>query len=131
MGRSWQSTPGDTATANSARPQLPWEWQGGPASDTCVAGASWGRTPVVLQSIDRRLPGWQRANDPSKAITFGDGTPLDREAVEVATRIGDELSFDLQWRRGDVALVDNYRTMHGRRPFAGTRKVLASLIAGQ
>jgi hypothetical protein len=31
--------------------------------------------------------------------------------------------------RGDVALVDNFLAMHGRRPFSGTRKVLASLIA--
>jgi alpha-ketoglutarate-dependent taurine dioxygenase len=30
-----------------------------------------------------------------------------------------------------VALVDNYVTMHGRRGFTGTRKVLASLIAGE
>jgi alpha-ketoglutarate-dependent taurine dioxygenase len=38
------------------------------------------------------------------------------------------LSFDIPWQRGDVALVDNYVTMHGRRTFTGTRKVLASLI---
>jgi alpha-ketoglutarate-dependent taurine dioxygenase len=28
-----------------------------------------------------------------------------------------------------VALVDNFVTMHGRRTFAGTRRVLASLVA--
>jgi hypothetical protein len=28
-----------------------------------------------------------------------------------------------------VALVDNFVTMHGRRTFSGTRKVLASLVA--
>ena len=66
-------------------------------------------------------------NDPSKAITFGDGTPLDREAV--AARLGEELSFDIPWQIGDVALVDNYVAMHGRRTFRGTRKVLASLVA--
>ena len=39
--------------------------------------------------------------------------------------------FDMPWQRGDVVLVDNYVTMHGRRTFTGTRKVLASLVAGE
>ena len=40
----------------------------------------------------------------------------------------DELTFDLPWKAGDIALVDNYVTMHARRQFTGTRRVLASLI---
>jgi alpha-ketoglutarate-dependent taurine dioxygenase len=35
----------------------------------------------------------------------------------------------LHWQQGDVALVDNYRVMHGRRPFEGERRLLASLVA--
>ena len=35
--------------------------------------------------------------------------------------------FDLPWESGDVALIDNYQVMHGRRPFSGRRSVLASL----
>ena len=46
-----------------------------------------------------------------------------------AIHIGDELSFDIPWQSGDVALVDNFLVMHGRRPFEGQRRVLASLIA--
>ena len=34
------------------------------------------------------------------------------------------MTFDIAWQRGDVALVDNFVTMHGRRTFSGTRKVL-------
>jgi hypothetical protein len=74
--------------------------------------------------------GWKDArNDPSKAITHGDGTPLDTKAVQTACRIADEITFDVPWQDGDVALVDNYAVMHARRPFTGTRKVLASLVA--
>ena len=88
-----------------------------------------GRSSFFNQLI-AAFQGWKdERNDPAKAITFGDGAPLDREAVNAATRLGDELTFDLQWQRGDVALVDNFVTMHGRRPFTGTRKVLASLVA--
>ena len=56
---------------------------------------------------------------------------LDREAVETAIEIAYEIAFDIQWQSGDVALVDNLIVMHGRRPFTGTRSVLASLAAAE
>jgi alpha-ketoglutarate-dependent taurine dioxygenase len=59
---------------------------------------------------------------------FGDGTPLDSDAVAVAIRLSEELAFDLPWQVGDVVLVDNYVTMHGRRSFEGTRKILAAMV---
>ena len=43
--------------------------------------------------------------------------------------MAEELTFDTPWQTGDVALVDNFVAMHGRRTFTGTRKVLASLVA--
>lgn len=140
IGRSWQSTlRADTRERAEERLRAlgySWTW----LDDGClrmttpvlpaVRKLENGHTSFFNQLI-AAFQGWKdERNDPAKAITFGDGTPLDRGAVDVATRIGDELSFDLQWRRGDVALVDNYVSMHGRRPFTGTRKVLASLIAG-
>ena len=139
MGRSWQSTL-RASTAEQAEGRLQalgysWRWleDGSLRATTPVLPAvrklADGRTSFFNQLI-AAFKGWKdQRNDPSKAITFGDGTPLDREAVDVATRIGDELSFDIPWQRGDVALVDNYVTMHGRRAFTGTRKVLASLVA--
>ena len=44
------------------------------------------------------------------------------------TALALELSFDTPWQTGDVALVDNYLVMHGRRPFEGERRILASLV---
>jgi hypothetical protein len=139
MGRSWQSTL-KAPTKKEAEGRLKdlgyhWEW----LDDGCLRA-----TTPVLPAV-RDLPGGRRSffnqliaayrgwkdtrNDPSRAITFGDGTPLDRDAVAEAIELADELSFDLPWQRGDVALVDNYVVMHGRRTFSGTRKVLASLVA--
>jgi alpha-ketoglutarate-dependent taurine dioxygenase len=141
MGRSWQSTlRAPTREAAEARLKslgYSFEW---------LPDRSLRATTPVLPAV-RRLAngrksffnqliaasmGWKDTrNDPSKAITFGDGTPLDRAAVAVATRLGDELSFDVPWQTGDVTLVDNYVAMHGRRTFNGTRKVLASLVAAE
>lgn len=139
MGRSWQSTL-KAKTREDAEVRLKtlgyeWNWQ----DDGCLRAT----TPRLQAMLDlgggRRsffnqliaaYKGWKDTrNDPSKSITFGDGTPLDPDAVATAVALGDELSFDLPWQKGDVALVDNLVTMHGRRPFTGTRKVLASLVA--
>ena len=62
-------------------------------------------------------------------MTYGDGSTIDEEDLKAATEIAYELSFDLNWQMGDVALIDNDRVMHGRRPFQGQRSVLASLCA--
>ena len=43
--------------------------------------------------------------------------------------LADTITFDLQWEDGDLAIIDNFLCMHGRRSFTGTRKVLASLVA--
>lgn len=140
MGRSWQSTL-RVATKTEAEARLTalnydWAW----LEDDCLR-ATTPVLPAVRTLKDGRksffnqliaaFKGWKdKRNDPSKAITFGDGTRLDRETVNQITLWADELSFDLTWQTGDVAIVDNYVTMHGRRPFTGVRKVLASLVLG-
>ena len=139
MGRSWQSTLAatDRAGAEARLTKLGYSWQwledGSLRANTPVLPAVKklrnGRTSFFNQLI-AAAKGWKDVrNDPSKAITFGDGTPLDRDSVTLATQLGEELSFDVPWQNGDVALVDNYVAMHGRRSFTGTRKVLASLTA--
>jgi hypothetical protein len=139
MGRSWRSTfraeSRGEAEARMASLGYTWEWQadGSLRSTTPVLPAvkelSTGRRSFFNQLI-AASKGWKDdRNDPSRAITFGDGTPLDVEAVHTASELADGITFDIPWQRGDVALVDNFVVMHGRRTFTGTRKVLASLVA--
>ena len=51
------------------------------------------------------------------------------ESRQIIAEVAEKLTVNLQWQRGDVALVDNFVAMHGRRSFEGSRKVLASLVA--
>ncbi|MFT5465559.1 MAG: hypothetical protein ACI8UO_000654 [Verrucomicrobiales bacterium] len=139
MGRSWQSTfsveTREEAEAAMARLGYSAEW----LDDGCLRA-----TTPVLQAVrdlgDGRksffnqliaaFKGWKdERNDPAKAITFGDGSPLDPADANKAADLAEEITFDVPWQTGDVALVDNFVTMHGRRTFTGTRKVLASLVA--
>lgn len=137
MGRSWQSTLGVQQTADAERrlEELGYSYQW--LDDQCLRA-----TTPVLPAI-RTLPdgrktlfnqliaafaGWKdERNDPSSAIRHGDETPLDSQAVGRLIDEAEALSFDVPWQAGDVALIDNTLVMHGRRPFQGTRKVLASL----
>jgi hypothetical protein len=139
MGRSWQSTwkatTSQEAEARMTELGYSWEWQ----DDGClkvttpqlqaVKQLDNGRTAFFNQLI-AAFHGWKDArNDPGKAITFGDGSPLDPATMDRVIEMAEEITFNVPWQAGDVALVDNYVTMHGRRTFQGTRKVLASLVA--
>jgi hypothetical protein len=139
MGRSWQST-FRAETRESAEERLQtlgysWEW----LADGCLRS-----TTPTLQAVMEIEPGrktffnqliaafhgWKDSrNDPTKAVTFGDGSVLNPETMDRVAAIAEELTFDVPWQKGDVALVDNRVVMHGRRTFTGTRKVLASLVA--
>ncbi len=137
MGRSWKSTlraeTREEAESRLREIDYDWEWlpDGSLRATTPVLPAvrdvGQGRKAFFNQLI-AAFQGWKdERNDPSKAILFGDGTPLDRDAVNIATELAYDLAFDLPWQKGDAVLVDNFVTMHGRRTFKGTRKVLASL----
>ncbi len=139
QGRSWKSTLSvdDKSQAEARLRELgyDWEWQD---------DGSLRATTPVLEAV-RTLPdgrrtffnqliaafrGWADSrNDPGKAITFGDGSTMSAEDMAPAIAIADELICDLAWQAGDVALIDNFLVMHGRRPFSGKRRVLASLVA--
>ena len=141
MGRSWKSTfradSREQAEERLRSINYSWEW----LPDDClrattpvfaaVREVAPGRK-VFFNQLIAAFQGWKDdRNDPAKSIRFGDGTSLDREAMNVATELAYELAFDLPWQRGDAVLVDNLLTMHGRRTFRGTRKALASLADPQ
>lgn len=139
QGRSWRSTLScDTRTDAEVRLKklgYSYEWS---AEDTLRVTSP--ALPAIMELSDgcesffnqliAAFRGWKDArNDPTKSVTLGNGAPLDVKALGRAIEIADELSYDLHWQAGDVALLDNYRVMHGRRPYSGKRRVVAALVA--
>jgi len=139
QGRSWRSTL-STEDKSAAEDKLrklgyQWEWleQDSLRVTTAVLPAvretDNGRQ-VFFNQLIAAFRGWKDTrNATEKSIRFGDDSAISTQAMAKAIHIGDELSFDIPWQSGDVALVDNFLVMHGRRPFEGQRRVLASLIA--
>ncbi|CCF46973.1 hypothetical protein CH063_00646 [Colletotrichum higginsianum] len=66
--------------------------------------------------------------------TYGDGAPIDVEDLDLLLKLAEEGAVDVEWERGDLVLLDvafacaqNYAVMHSRKPWKGTRQVLAAL----
>ena len=55
--------------------------------------------------------------------------PLQATILPSTPAVAEKITYDHFWQKGDLLLVDNFLVMHGRRPFFGTRKVLASLAS--
>ncbi|MCX5406826.1 TauD/TfdA family dioxygenase [Streptomyces sp. NBC_00335] len=58
--------------------------------------------------------------------TFGDGSEIPSEYMELVQRTLNECEVPVQWEAGDVLLVDNRAAMHGRRPYSGERQVFVA-----
>jgi hypothetical protein len=58
---------------------------------------------------------------------FGDGDPVDKATVDAINEIYAAHTVREQWRTGDLLLVDNIRTAHGREPYEGTREILVGM----
>ncbi len=136
MGRSWMSTLGVTSK-EAAEDKLKelnysWEW----LDDDCLRVTTpvlpavhevGPNRKVLFNQLIAAFCGWKDSrNDPSEAIRHGDDSKLDVDAVMKIVEMAEELTFNVEWQVGDVVLVDNAIIMHGRQPFEGTRKVLAS-----
>ena len=141
QGRSWKSTLSvqNKEEAHSKLTELgyKWEWlEDGslkaitpvlPAVVTLENGVQ-----VFYNQLIAAYMGWKGVREnPSVAITFGDGSAIPKAGLDKIVELSKEFTFDLAWQDGDVALVDNEMAMHGRRPFTGERKrqVLVALTA--
>lgn len=58
---------------------------------------------------------------------YGDGSPIEDHVVQAITEAYDYEKITFPWREGDVLMLDNMLTAHGRNPFVGTRKVLVAM----
>lgn len=141
QGRSWKDTLSVTSVEDAetklAELGYTWKWQ--------ADGSLMTTTPVLpaVRQLENGMEvfynqliaaymGWEGVKEnPSKAITFGDGSAIPVEALKLIVDLSKAFTFDVCWQEGDVALIDNKTTMHGRRPFDGEKKrqVLVALTA--
>ncbi|MGW6916285.1 TauD/TfdA family dioxygenase [Kitasatospora sp. NPDC054939] len=67
------------------------------------------------------------ADELPQSVTFADGGAIPAEYVHHIRDRGLESAVDVDWRQGDLLLIDNVLVGHGRRPFTGSRRVLVAM----
>lgn len=60
-------------------------------------------------------------------IYYGDGSKVSRSDLYHVMDVLQKETIKFPWRKGDVMVLDNVLAMHGRAPFRGSRRILASL----
>ena len=137
QGRSWK----DTLTVENEQEaedklsalgyRFNWLDDGGLSVQTPPLAAvdHFGRgKDVFFNQLVAAAAGWTvAADDKEPRLCFGDDSPMRQEDLADAINAAYRHTVDLNWQTGDVALLDNLKVMHGRRPFEGRRSVLASL----
>jgi alpha-ketoglutarate-dependent taurine dioxygenase len=58
---------------------------------------------------------------------YGDGSPIEPEALEIIRAIYEQTKFKFAWRKDDLLLLDNILFTHGRESYTGARKVLTGM----
>jgi len=137
QGRSWRDTlnVSDRKQAEQCLTDLGynfrWLGDGGLSVQTpallAVNQFSRGKD-VFFNQIVAAAAGWTDAeSDEEPRLCYGDYSRIDHEDLDAAIAACYEHTVDLEWQTGDIALLDNLKVMHGRRPFSGSRSILASL----
>lgn len=60
-------------------------------------------------------------------VTFGDGSPIEPDALATIRAVVREETRAHAWRKGDVLVLDNMLTAHGRRSFTGVRRIATAI----
>jgi alpha-ketoglutarate-dependent taurine dioxygenase len=58
---------------------------------------------------------------------FGNGDPIGADVVHVINEVYEAHTACERWQAGDLMLVDNVRTAHGRESFEGPREVVVAM----
>jgi len=68
-----------------------------------------------------------REEDLPRNVYYGDGTPIEDSVIQEICELYWQTSIRFPWREGDVVMLDNMLTAHGRMPFDGPRKIVVAI----
>ena len=141
QGRSWQRTLGvtsrDEAEIKLANLGYSWDWiEENNLSVTtrtfkAIKELAEGKKSFFNQVIAASL-GWiKNSKNQVSPVRFGNGDEIEQSHIELITDLAESLTLLRSWQDNDILIIDNYRVMHGRKPFSGqkNREVLVSLTS--
>ncbi len=138
IGRSWRSTflvqEPTEAEERMRELGMEWRWLDNDELYTITKALPAIRTDprsgrkTFFNSVVAAYTGWvDSRNDPTQSVRCGDDSPVDGDVLLQTAEAMKEECVAFEWKKGDVLLIDNALVMHSRRPFAGPRRILASI----
>lgn len=79
--------------------------------------------PVVRELL---LAEYQEEELPSNTY-YGDSSPIPPSVVNELREAYHQETLFFRWQEGDILMLDNMLTAHGRAPFVGTREILVGM----
>jgi alpha-ketoglutarate-dependent taurine dioxygenase len=148
LGLSWQQSfqTDDRAAVDAycLRAGLMPEWKDDNRLRTRRVGAAIARHPTTGETVwfnhatffhastlepilrDTLLSEFAPADMPTNSF-YGDGTPIEAEVLTILRDAYRRASTSFPWQAGDILLIDNMLTSHGRAPFTGPRKIVVAM----
>jgi alpha-ketoglutarate-dependent taurine dioxygenase len=68
-----------------------------------------------------------KEEDLPRNVYYGDGSPIEASVLDEIREIYQQEAVTFPWQEGDVLMLDNMLTAHGRKPFIGSRKVVVGM----
>lgn len=87
----------------------------------------WHHSSLPKEESEALLAVVDGPEDLPLSVTFGDGTPIEQDALDHVREVSRRHALDVDWRLGDVLVVDNVRMQHGRRAFRGERRIVVGM----
>ena len=60
-------------------------------------------------------------------VYYGDGTPIEDSVMEEIGAVYRESEISFSWQQGDILMLDNMLTAHGRNAYVGSRKIVVAM----
>ncbi|MFP4099127.1 amino acid adenylation domain-containing protein [Coleofasciculus sp.] len=79
--------------------------------------------PEVRESL---LSTFSEDNLP-RHVYYGDHSPIEDSVIEEIMAVYQKAQVSFPWQRGDVLMLDNMLTAHGRNPYVGDRKIVVTM----
>jgi alpha-ketoglutarate-dependent taurine dioxygenase len=81
----------------------------------------------VEHSVREALLVHFREDELPRNAFYGDGSPIESSVLGEIREVYSEAAVRFCWEKGDVLLLDNFLTSHGREAFTGPRRILVAM----